>query len=90
MFIESMDGELYNTAHLRSICPINGQTEDGRVAFGIAAYWAASAVSLTEDPEEAIQLGYYTSEAELRHDYDRFLEALAHGNTQLFRFGSNY
>ena len=50
----------------------------------------ADAVPLTEEPDEPVQLGYYSSEAELRNDYDRFLAAIANGNTHLFRFGSNF
>ena len=86
-FVETMDGELINTAYLRSISPISGETERGATAYGIAGYWMADAVPLTEEPDEPVQLGYYGSEAELREDFDRFLTALASGNKHYFRFG---
>lgn len=90
MLLETMDGELINLAFLRSISPITGQTDRGATAYAIAGYWMADAVPLTEEPDEPVQLGYYDTEAELRHDYDRFLAAIANGNTHLFRFGSNF
>ena len=89
-FVETMDGELINTAYLRSISPISGETQRGVTAYGIAGYWMAEAVPMTENPDEPVQLGYYDTEEELRQDYDRFLAALAGGMTQLFRFGNNY
>lgn len=89
-FVETMDGELINTAFLRSISPISGETQRGVTAYAIAGYWMADAVPLTEEPDEPVQLGYYDTEAELRQDYDRFLAALASGTARLFRFGSNY
>ena len=89
-FVETMDGELINTAFLRTISPISGETSGGVTAYGIAGYWMADAVPLTEEPDEPVQLGYYDTEAELRQEYDRFLEALASGTTRLFRFGNNF
>ncbi|MEE3405134.1 MAG: hypothetical protein VZR73_13725 [Acutalibacteraceae bacterium] len=63
MMLETMDGELINLAYLRSISPITGQTEHGATAFGIAGYWAADAIPVTDDPDEPVQLGYYNSES---------------------------
>lgn len=90
LFVETMDGELINAACLRSISPISGETQYGSTAYGIAGYWIADTVPLTEEPDEPVQLGYYDTESELRQDYERFLAALASGTTNLFRFGSNY
>ena len=88
-FVETMDGELINTAYLRSISPIFGETERGVTAYGIAGYWMADAVPLTEEPDEPVQLGYYETEAELRRDFDRFTSLLASRSSHFFRFGGN-
>lgn len=90
MFIETMDGEMINTAHLRSISIVTGLTAAGSNGFGITGFYAGSALFSTESAEEAtVFLGYYPNEKDATAEFELLQEALI-ANREIFRCGQVY
>ena len=86
MFLETMDGEIINSAYLRSISLVTGETNDGETGWGIAGYFAP--VDRLEG-EESVQLGVYQSEKDANADFELFQNALI-AERRYFRFGKIY